>query len=224
MMTPSTPFTAFLPFALPHRPPAPPPRPTFGVPETAALLNELAPRIARVVRAVMGGGHPDVDDVQQQALLAFVQALPSFRGECEPRYFASRIAARTALQAARRARAARARRDDAVEVDELLSSEAQPHEDIMQRHRQEVLRDLLATIPQEQAETLVLRVVLGWSLPDVASATGVPLNTVRSRVRLAKNALRRAIDEDPRMADELRERALGRPAGEEPEPESRPAP
>jgi RNA polymerase sigma-70 factor (ECF subfamily) len=170
---------------------------------TQRLLTELAPRIVRVVRAVLGGGHSELEDVQQQALLAFVQALPSFRGECEVRHFASRIAARTALLAARRTRTARARRDDGVEVDDLVTGDAPQHEDAMQHRRQELLRDLLAQLAPEQAETLTLRVVLGWSLPEIAAATHAPLNTVRSRIRLAKNALRSAIEHDPVLSADL---------------------
>jgi RNA polymerase sigma-70 factor (ECF subfamily) len=109
--------------------------------------------------------------------------------------------------AARRTRAARARQDDGVEVDELTSA-AQPHDDLVSHRRTDRLRELLAGIAPEQAETLTLRVVLGWSLPEVAAATGAPLNTVRSRIRLAKEALRSAIERDPRLTEEL-----GSPAG-----------
>jgi len=65
------------------------------------------------------------------------------------------------------------------------------------------LRDLLIDLPEAQADALALRVMLGWSLEDVAQATGAPLNTVRSRVRLAKEALRRRIEADPSLADQL---------------------
>jgi RNA polymerase sigma-70 factor (ECF subfamily) len=220
MMTPSTPFMPFTPYALPphlalvRQAPAPVALPTSpaialaraaGGGDTEAtrrLVVDLGPRIARVVRAVLGGSHVDLEDAQQQAMLAFVQALSSFRGECEPIYFASRIAARIALIAARRTRAARNRRDEGVDPDELASSE-RPHDDMVLRRRKELLRDLLATIAPEQAETLTLRIVLGWSLPEVAAATAAPLNTVRSRIRLAKCALRAAIDDDPVLAEEL---------------------
>jgi RNA polymerase sigma-70 factor (ECF subfamily) len=40
-------------------------------------------------------------------------------------------------------------------------------------------------------------------MEEVAEATGVPLNTVRSRLRLAKEALRRRILEDPALAATL---------------------
>ena len=49
----------------------------------------------------------------------------------------------------------------------------------------------------------MLRVVMGFSLAEVAEATGAPINTVRSRVRLSKEALRRRIEEDPALAETL---------------------
>ena len=63
--------------------------------------------------------------------------------------------------------------------------------------------ELLARLPEEQAETLALRVVLGWSLDEIASATGAPTNTVRSRMRLAKDALRKSIEKSPGLFEEL---------------------
>lgn len=207
MMTPSTPLSPFTPFRSFAPAPAPVvPRPSEGPakePSVALRIAELSPRIGKVVRAVLGFAHPDLEDVTQEALLAVIQALPSFRGECEPKHFASRIAARVAIASARRARTARARREDDVDVDLFRSEAAAPLDETVHERQKDMLRGLLTRIPDEQAETLVLRVVLGWSLPEIAASTGVPLNTVRSRVRLAKNALRAAIDADPTLAEEL---------------------
>ncbi len=169
------------------------------------LLREIGPRIQRVVSSVLGRGHVDTEDVTQQALLGFVQALPSFRGECEPVHFASRVAARTAIAAARRGRTLRNRHDDGVELDLLTSSAPAPLADAERTRRMQVMRDAMARIPAEQAETLALRIVLGWSLGEVAETMGVPLNTVRSRLRLAKTALRSAIHGDPIANEELGE-------------------
>lgn len=167
------------------------------------LLRELAPRIERVVRAVLGRQHQDAEDIVQQAMLGFVQALPSFRGECEPVHFASRVAARTAIAAARRGRAVRARHEDGVDLDLLASTAPAPLADTERGRRMAMVRDALAKIPPEQAETLALRIVLGWSLTEVSESMGVPVNTVRSRLRLAKTALRTVIDRDPAAKIEL---------------------
>lgn len=212
-MTPSTPFTPFTPFA--PVAPLPAPSPTIRLAQSAgagdpqamrALLREIAPRIERVVRAVLGRANQDADDVIQQAMMGFVQALPAFRGECEPVHFASRVAARTAIASARRRRALSARHEDGVELDAIphdAGAVPEPLATAERTRRMELLRDVLAQIPPEQAETLSLRVVLGWSLAEIAEATSVPLNTVRSRLRLAKTALRAAIQADPTAQEEL---------------------
>ncbi len=171
---------------------------------TAELLRMIGPRVGAVVRAVMGAVMADVDDVVQLALLGFVQALPAFRGECDPTGYACRIAARAAVAARRRARARHA--TTGVAIDDVLppaTTDPSPHDDAARARRTQLLRELLETLPEEQAECLALRAVLGWSLEEVASASGVPINTVRSRVRLAKEALRRRIESDPMLSDEL---------------------
>src|SRR5262249_14119027 len=79
---------------------------------TGKLLGAVSPRLVRVVRTVLGGAHPDVDDAVQQALIGFVQALPAFRGDCEPIGYATVIAVRAAVAVRKRARSDRARRDE----------------------------------------------------------------------------------------------------------------
>jgi len=48
-----------------------------------------------------------------------------------------------------------------------------------------------------------MRVVLGWSIKEIATHSGAPLNTVRSRLRLAKEALKSRIEEDPGLVEAL---------------------
>jgi RNA polymerase sigma-70 factor (ECF subfamily) len=147
----------------------------------------------------MGAKHPDADDAAQLTLIGFIQALPSFRGECDPAQFAARIAVRTAGAVRRRARARSVGQDDSVDLDGV---EAPPHE-IAAARRRSLIRGLLDELPEEQAETLALRVMLGWSLKEIAASTRAPLNTVRSRLRLAKEAIRRRIADNPALAEAL---------------------
>jgi RNA polymerase sigma-70 factor (ECF subfamily) len=166
---------------------------------TRRLLETVAPRVARVVRAVMGSRHPEVEDAAQLSLIAFVQALPSFRGECDPGQFAARIAVRTAGAVRRRSRSRGGAEDHAVDVDSIEA----PPEELEAQRRRDFIRGLLDTLPEEQAEVLVLRIMLGWALKEIAATTGAPLNTVRSRLRLAKEALRRRIADDPVLTEAL---------------------
>jgi RNA polymerase sigma factor (sigma-70 family) len=169
---------------------------------TSQLLQRVAGDVFRVVRGVMGTRSADVDDVAQESLIALIQALPAFRGECEPAGYACRIALRTALAARKRVHIRRSRHVDETSAEGLLAADC-PGENAEANRRMELLRGLLDQIPEEQAEALTLRTVLGWSLDEIAAASGAPANTVRSRLRLAKEALRKKIDDDPALADEL---------------------
>ena len=169
---------------------------------TTRLLRAVGPSIARVVRRVLGPAHPDVDDATQQALIGFVHALPAYRGDCEPAGYATTIAVRTSLALRRRAREEAVRRGE-TDADVLSSPDASPSDDAMAEQRRESLRLLLTEIPAEQAEALAMRIVLGWSLEEIALHAQVPANTVRSRIRLAKEALRRRIASCPALAAAL---------------------
>ena len=170
---------------------------------TRRFLDRVWPTMARVVNGVLGAAHPEVDDVIQQSLIAVLQALSAFRGECHPAGYASRIALHVALRARRNAALRRARNQTLAQISAADPDVHWPGCDVSAERRKRALRDLLTDLPEEQADALALRVMLGWSLEDVAQATGAPLNTVRSRVRLAKEALRRRIDADSSLADQL---------------------
>jgi RNA polymerase sigma-70 factor (ECF subfamily) len=167
---------------------------------TRRLLAALAPHVLRAARAVLGPDDPDVDDAAQESLVALVRALPAFRGECTVTHYGVRIAVRTCL-------AARRRREEQRRRLHALASEPPPPPptagpDAPVRRR-ELLRELLRELPEAQAEALALRTVVGLSMEEVARATDAPVNTVRSRLRLAKEALRRRIEADPALSDLL---------------------
>ena len=170
---------------------------------TRRFLLLMRPTLSRVVNGVLGARHPDVDDVIQQSLIAVLQALGAFRGECHPAGYASRIALHVALRARRNAALRRARNQSLAQISAADPDVEWPGCEVSAERRKSALRDLLADLPEDQADALGLRVMLGWSLEDVAQATGAPLNTVRSRVRLGKEALRRRIEADATLADVL---------------------
>lgn len=168
------------------------------------VLDAVGPDVVRVVRAVLGRDAAELDDAVQESLVSFVKALAVFRGECSARRFARRIATRTAIAHGRRVRSraeGRERLDESVRAPQLMV--ADPESQSLASRRQQLLRELLHALPLAQAETLALRVVLGLSLAEVAAETNVPENTVRSRLRLAREALRERIEADPELRELL---------------------
>ena len=165
-----------------------------------ALLTSVSPLVLRIVRGLLGANHPDVDDMLQEALIGLARALPSFRSECTVAHFAARIAVRRTTDARRLSRE-RASRDIHAGSEDVPRDVTQPDDATRAARRRQLIRSLLDTLPEPQAEAMVFRFVLGYSLEEIATASGAPLNTVRSRLRLAREALRRTIEEDPALAE-----------------------
>src|SRR5262245_25569505 len=164
-----------------------------GDPEAErTLLVELGSSLLRVVRAILGAGHPDVEDVLQDAMTAVHGALAGYRGECTVRHFACRVAVHTAMNARRRSRrrAAAVPEHLGAELDELPTSDTSPVEMLAAARRRDALRELLCALPLIHAEVLALHVMLGYTVDEVARSLNVPVNTVRSRLRAALAALR----------------------------------
>lgn len=166
-----------------------------------ALIEQVGPSMFWAVRSVLGPTHADAEDVVQQSLIAFVQSLPRFRRECQPRTYAVRIAVRAALASRTRTEHMHAR-DDAASRSAPSASHS-PVEHVFAARRRDLVRRLLDELPTEQAEALALHVVLDVPLKEIAEATGTPLNTIKSRLRLAKQALRDKIARDGILAEEL---------------------
>jgi len=167
-----------------------------------ALSERLLPPLLRAVRALMGRNNADNEDLCHEILLAVLEALPSFRGESTLLHFAIRIAVRRTTRARRRSRSILGWLERLHLGQRALSTAPpSPHKLTLAERRRETLRSLLGALPEAQAETIVLRTVLGHSIEEVAAITAVPVNTVRSRLRLAKEALRRRIESDTDAAE-----------------------
>jgi RNA polymerase sigma-70 factor (ECF subfamily) len=173
---------------------------------THALLVALAPHLLRTVRSLLGRSNPDAEDVAQEAALVVIGALPSFRGESSVQRFATRTAVLVAMNA-RRKRAASKRGGEqralATDLDELVAEPDGPEHKLVQAQAAQAVRALLLTLPAAQAEALALHCVGGCTLAEIAATTNAPLQTVKSRLRLARRALRLTLDGKPALLELL---------------------
>ncbi len=162
------------------------------------VLEFVGPAVLRTIRGMVGRRDPEVDDLVQDSLVGLLKALPAFRGDSRLRTFATRIATKIAMSCLRR----RYRRSEPVRGD--LSAVQGPVDleaALMAEQRVALARVELARLPRSQGEALMLRWMLGHSLAEVAAITGAPVNTVRSRLRLGRNALTERLREHPRWAE-----------------------
>ena len=172
---------------------------------THALLVALAPHLLRTVRSLLGRNNPDAEDIAQEAALVVIAALPNFRREGTVQRFATRTAVLVAMNARRKRAASKRGGQTAVasDVDELVAHPDGPEKRLINAQAADAVRALLLTLPAAQAEALALHCVGGCTLAEIAAATNAPVQTVKSRLRLARRALRLTLDGKPGLLELL---------------------
>jgi RNA polymerase sigma factor (sigma-70 family) len=168
------------------------------------LVLGCGPSVLRVVRKILGMGHPDVDDVAQDAIFAVLDALSGFRGESTVLHFAWRVAALAAINARRRVRLREQIARESVDLDELPGEAPSPATELVAARQRRAFRQLLEELPPVQAEVLALHCVVGLTVEQTAAVTGAPPNTVRSRLLTAKAVLRQRLAADQELLELLK--------------------
>lgn len=157
---------------------------------TEALLLGILPRVRNLVRYLLRGDR-GVDDASQEALVAILRGLPTFRGEGSFEAWSNRIVARSVFAWLRKHR----------QSQELVYSEtpdlyAVPSEESLDgdsyESRVEVVR-ALDELSMDQRNVLILHHAVGMSMKEVAAELDIPLETARSRLRLGKSRLRKLL-------------------------------
>jgi RNA polymerase sigma factor (sigma-70 family) len=172
------------------------------------FLSAIVPQLLRVVRSVLGPEHPDLEDVAYEAAYAVVDGLPSFRGEGTVLHYACRVTVLSAMNVRRRdAAQKRALVRTPTELDDVELDAPNPEESAQTSSLAPIVRELLATLPDALAEALALHVVLGYTVVEIAQSASLPVETVRSRLRLAKQALRKRVLNNPKLREAVEEGA-----------------
>ena len=80
------------------------------------------------------------------------------------------------------------------EHSEIASDDVGPDELVSRRERLVTLQESLKVLPQEQLEVVRLSYLDGLAHSDIADRLGLPIGTVKSRMRLAYQKLRPLVD------------------------------
>jgi RNA polymerase sigma-70 factor, ECF subfamily len=167
------------------------------------FIAAIGPAMLRVIRQVMGSNCPDAEDLLQEASLNVLDALPRFAEDCSILHFACRTAVLTAMNARRREAATKRgwRWLSRTELDVVPAAEASFEKTLDERKAMIAVRHLMTTLPVAQAEALALHCVLGCTIEEIASTLSISPETVRSRLRLSKQSLRRRVLGDATLTD-----------------------
>ena len=146
----------------------------------------LLPRIRNLVRYLLRGDD-EVDDITQQALIAVMKGLPSYRGDAPIEKWADRITARETFRYLKRYRLRLAREAPIEEANPV----AWPEDPYLLRRAVVAHLDQL---PDPQRQAVALHHAAGFTVPEIAELLEVPKETVRSRLRIGVQRLRAIVD------------------------------
>lgn len=171
---------------------------------TRALLSAIMPALLRVARQVLGRDHPELNDVVQEAAFGVLSGLARFRGDSTVMHFACRAGVLSAMNVRRRELSQARKTRSLGDLEEARGAGAGalgPEDALIEQRAAAAVRELLGKLPEAQAEVLGLHHVVGLTAAEIAALTEAPLETVRSRLRLGRQALRQHLSNDEHVAE-----------------------
>ena len=150
-------------------------------------------RIALAVAYRVLGDQGNAEDVLQEAFLALWRQAHTFnavRGNARSWFLT--IVRHRAIDVTR----GRAYTRERISLDQVNFEPRYPDvwQEMSAKLDRETIQEALATLPPEQGEAITLAYFGGYTHPEIADRTGVPLGTVKGRLRLAMQKLRSLLE------------------------------
>jgi len=160
------------------------------------LVVQLRPRVVRMARH-MSPSVQEVDGLSQDVLVQVLRSASTYRGEGCVEAWADRIAARTILKRLSRDR----QRPPTVVLPELPADGGHADEEYLAKERSACVTHLLAQLPADQRMSLVLKLVLGHSVDEVAMIMDRNAWSVRYLLRMGRSRMRGIALADDRVVE-----------------------
>lgn len=132
----------------------------------------------------------DLEDVAHDVFLTVYRRLADYDRSRPVRPWLFGIAFRVAM---RYRDLARHRREVSGETDDPQDLAPRPDEQLIAREARALLGRALDTLDFERRAVFVLHDIEGQTMPDIAEALAIPLNTAYSRLRLARGEVKTAV-------------------------------
>jgi RNA polymerase sigma-70 factor (ECF subfamily) len=129
----------------------------------------------------------DALEVSQEIFMTLYHKLKSFRFESSFKTWVYRITANTAINFAKKASRVKTEPFEEGWGGGAVLNEA--HQRIDQEHQSQLVDNLLAELNPDQRACVVLRSIQGLSYEEIARALNININTVRSRLKRAREKL-----------------------------------
>jgi RNA polymerase sigma-70 factor (ECF subfamily) len=161
------------------------------------LVSRYQATVYRLAYSLLGHTEEALD-AAQEALIAMLRSLPSFRGEARFETWVKRLTINVCLMRRRRKRT-RILCDQMDEGSERPAPDPGPESIALTREVQTAVREHLHRLPTEFRPVVVLRELEGLSYAEIAEILRIPLGTVQSRLSRGRQMLRETMAADERI-------------------------
>lgn len=132
----------------------------------------------------------DAEDVAQEVFMTIYRNLKTFRGESALKTWIYRITLNTAINRAKKLskdnKQTMIKHSDNIAASQLSS---EPEGEDKKEEKEKMIVGLLDTLNPDQRACIVLRNLEGFSYQEIAETLNIPINTVRSRIKRAREAM-----------------------------------
>ncbi|WP_460165777.1 sigma-70 family RNA polymerase sigma factor [Thermostilla marina] len=161
------------------------------------LVRKYQDRLYNTMLHVAGNG-VDAQDVVQEAFIQAFLHLDSFAQESAFYTWLYRIAFNVAATHRRRRKPTVSIEDVRERVgEEPAGQDGGPSEEVERQERCRLVREAIASLPEEHRQVLVLREIDGCCYETIAEILQLPIGTVRSRLHRARLQLKEKLKESP---------------------------
>jgi RNA polymerase sigma-70 factor (ECF subfamily) len=164
-------------------------------PQSAQSFDDIYARYFPFVwRCLRGLGVPReaLDDAAQDAFLVVHRQLAGFRGESSPQTWLYGIARHVASNHQRRSRRKQAPLEPLVA--EPAHPDPGPHERAADAEAAAFVEAFVAGLDEKRRDIFILAVLEEMTIPEVAAALSVPVNTAYTRLRAVRAEFERALE------------------------------
>jgi RNA polymerase sigma-70 factor, ECF subfamily len=156
-----------------------------------ALVREHARMVFKIAYSVLRH-HADAEDVAQEVFLRVLRHGRELSRVRNQKAWVAKIAWRTSLDRAKRREQPQVELESAIK--ELRTGGIYVDSALAERQRLEMLRMLIAALPRDLREPLVLSTVQEMSNSDIAEVLAIPEASVRTRMARARTILRQKLE------------------------------
>lgn len=167
------------------------PEPAPETPSLSAIYRDNF-RVVWSTLARLGVRRAELEDAVQEVFLVVHRRLDDYDPRRPIRPWLLGIAYRVATAERRRARHHREELTDDPRKGAIAGSD--PEGEVIARRRAERIHRALDTLDDERRAVFVMYEMQAVSGPEIAEALGIPVNTVYSRLRVARERFRRAVE------------------------------